>query len=201
MSSFQPDINYAPIVAPSILRIPKNPAGAQDCKDFKNKGCWVCLETPADVLSHSTAISSSSSYRRTTSCSTLPDTRNCHFTGHVNCSMSVACTQTNKLLSDELHVSAVTTCHHQAVPTEKMLQFLCVLHLDMRGYTVLIACFEFSFVASWDLTLDRLHYTLLYWNWCISIVKPTRCTISQIYFILEQHCTCFGPSLRPSWGV
>jgi hypothetical protein len=32
----------------------------------------------------------------------------------------------------------------------------------------------------------------------ISIVKPTRCTISQIYFILEQHSTCFGRSLRPS---
>jgi len=26
----------------------------------------------------------------------------------------------------------------------------------------------------------------------ISIVKPTRCTIFQIYFILEQHSTCFG---------
>jgi len=26
----------------------------------------------------------------------------------------------------------------------------------------------------------------------ISIVKPTRCTMSQIYFILEQHSTCFG---------
>ena len=32
-------------------------------------------------------------------------------------------------------------------------------------------------------------------------VKPTRCTISQIYFILEQHSTCFGRSLRPSSGV
>jgi len=35
----------------------------------------------------------------------------------------------------------------------------------------------------------------------ISIVKPTRCTISQIYFILEQHSTCFGRSLHPSSGV
>jgi len=35
----------------------------------------------------------------------------------------------------------------------------------------------------------------------ISIIKPTRCTISQIYFILEQHSTCFGRSLRPSSGV
>jgi hypothetical protein len=31
-----------------------------------------------------------------------------------------------------------------------------------------------------------------------SIVKPTRCTIAQIYFILEQNSTCFGRSLRPS---
>jgi len=31
--------------------------------------------------------------------------------------------------------------------------------------------------------------------------KPTRCTISQIYFILEQHSTYFGRSLRPSSGV
>jgi len=28
-----------------------------------------------------------------------------------------------------------------------------------------------------------------------------RCTIYQIYFILEQHSTCFGWSLRPSSGV
>ena len=28
----------------------------------------------------------------------------------------------------------------------------------------------------------------------ISIVKPTRCTASQIYFILDQHSTCFGQS-------
>jgi hypothetical protein len=35
----------------------------------------------------------------------------------------------------------------------------------------------------------------------ISIVKPTRCTISQIYFISEQHFTCFGRSLRPSSGI
>ena len=34
-----------------------------------------------------------------------------------------------------------------------------------------------------------------------SIVKPTRCTTSQIYFILEQHSTHFGRSLRPSSGV
>jgi len=27
----------------------------------------------------------------------------------------------------------------------------------------------------------------------ISIVKPSRCTVSQIYFILEQHSTCFYP--------
>jgi hypothetical protein len=35
----------------------------------------------------------------------------------------------------------------------------------------------------------------------ISIVKPTRRTISQIYFILEQHSTCFRRSFRPSSGV
>jgi len=35
----------------------------------------------------------------------------------------------------------------------------------------------------------------------ISIVKPTRCTISQIYFVLEQHSTCFGRSFRPLSGV
>jgi hypothetical protein len=34
-----------------------------------------------------------------------------------------------------------------------------------------------------------------------SIVKPTRRTISQIYFILEQHSICFGRSVRPSSGV
>jgi hypothetical protein len=28
------------------------------------------------------------------------------------------------------------------------------------------------------------------------IVKPTSCTIPKIYFILEQHSTCFGRSLR-----
>ena len=32
-------------------------------------------------------------------------------------------------------------------------------------------------------------------------MNPTRCTISRIYFILEQHSTCFGLSLRPSSGV
>jgi len=31
---------------------------------------------------------------------------------------------------------------------------------------------------------------------CFSIVKPTRCTIPQIYFILEQHSTCFGLSVH-----
>jgi len=35
----------------------------------------------------------------------------------------------------------------------------------------------------------------------IAIVKPTRCTISQIYFILEQNSTCFGRSFRSSSGV
>jgi len=35
----------------------------------------------------------------------------------------------------------------------------------------------------------------------ISVVKPTRCTISQFYFILEQHSTFFGQSFRPSSGV
>jgi len=35
----------------------------------------------------------------------------------------------------------------------------------------------------------------------ISIVKPTRSTISKIYFILEQHCTRFGRSFRPSSRV
>jgi len=35
----------------------------------------------------------------------------------------------------------------------------------------------------------------------ISIVKPTRCTLSQIDFILEQHSACFGRSFRPSSGV
>jgi len=34
-----------------------------------------------------------------------------------------------------------------------------------------------------------------------SIVKPTRCTISHIYPILEQHSTCFGQSFHPSSGV
>jgi hypothetical protein len=128
-SKFQHDITYAPNVAISIHHLPKkNPAGTQECKDFKNKGSWIFLDTPADVLSNNTAISSSSSHRCTTSCNTLLDTRNCHFTGHINCSMSVACTQTSTLLSDDLHVSVVTTQHHQAVPTDKTLEFLCVLH-------------------------------------------------------------------------
>jgi len=35
----------------------------------------------------------------------------------------------------------------------------------------------------------------------VFLSKPTRCTISQISFILEQHSTCFGRSLRPSSGV
>jgi hypothetical protein len=35
----------------------------------------------------------------------------------------------------------------------------------------------------------------------ISIVKPTRCTISQIYFVLELHSTCFEWSFRPTAGV
>jgi len=34
-----------------------------------------------------------------------------------------------------------------------------------------------------------------------SIVQPNRCTISQVYFILEQHSTYFGRSLHPSSGV
>jgi hypothetical protein len=35
----------------------------------------------------------------------------------------------------------------------------------------------------------------------ISIVKTNSCTASQIYFILEQHSTCFGRSFRQSSGV
>jgi len=35
----------------------------------------------------------------------------------------------------------------------------------------------------------------------ISILKPIRCAVSQLYFILEKHSTCFGQSLRPSSGV
>jgi hypothetical protein len=35
----------------------------------------------------------------------------------------------------------------------------------------------------------------------ISRVKPTGCTIYQIYFILEQHSSCFRRSFRPSSGV
>ena len=35
----------------------------------------------------------------------------------------------------------------------------------------------------------------------ISIVKPTRCTMYQIYFILEWHSTCFGRSFCPSSAV
>jgi hypothetical protein len=35
----------------------------------------------------------------------------------------------------------------------------------------------------------------------ISILKPTRCTISQIYVILEQHSTFFEQFLCPSSGV
>jgi len=31
----------------------------------------------------------------------------------------------------------------------------------------------------------------------ISMVKPTRCTMHQIYFILEWHSTCFGQSFCP----
>jgi len=31
--------------------------------------------------------------------------------------------------------------------------------------------------------------------------KPTRRTIFQMYFILEQHSTWFGRSFRPSSGV
>jgi len=31
--------------------------------------------------------------------------------------------------------------------------------------------------------------------------KPPRCTVSQIYFILEQYSTCFERSFRPSSGV
>ena len=87
------------------------------------------METPTDVLSNNIAISSSSSHRYTTSCNTLPDTPKCHFTGQFNCSVFVACSQTNKLLLAAPHVSAVTTCHHQAVPKDKTLQFLCVSHL------------------------------------------------------------------------
>jgi len=34
-----------------------------------------------------------------------------------------------------------------------------------------------------------------------STVKPTRCAVSQICFILEQRSTCFGLSLRPSTAV
>jgi len=37
--------------------------------------------------------------------------------------------------------------------------------------------------------------------WCISIVKPTRCTSVSNYFILEWHSTCFRWSFRPSSRV
>jgi len=46
----------------------------------------------------------------------------------------------------------------------------------------------------WEQLLDQRMYN-------ISIVKPTRCTISQICFILDQHSTCFGRSYRPSSGI
>jgi len=36
------------------------------------------------------------------------------------------------------------------------------------------------------------YWELQTWERSISIVKPTRCTISQIYFILEQKSTYFG---------
>jgi len=53
--------------------------------------------------------------------------------------------------------------------------------------------------------LTLLHTTLLILSVtsseCISIVKPTRRAVSQIYFILEQHSARFGRSLRPSSGV
>jgi hypothetical protein len=35
-------------------------------------------------------------------------------------------------------------------------------------------------------------------SWCISTVKPTRCTIFEF---IEYHSTCYGRSFRPSSGV
>jgi len=56
---------------------------------------------------------------------------------------------------------------------------------------------EVEVCALWD----SVPYTIPKEHRSLSIVKPTRCTISQIYFILEQRSTCFRWSLRTSSGV
>ena len=69
----------------------------------------------------------------------------------------------------------------------------------------------FSYICShiWTQVFERLLYTMsgtfyLIWrscdraSWCISIVKPTRCTVFEF---IEYHSTCFRQSFRPSSGV
>jgi len=64
-----------------------------------------------------------------------------------------------------------------------ILKIQIVSHFTQAGWIALL------------LSSGSLHSKLriehkLFWE--ISIVKPTRCTISQIYFIVEQHSTCSG---------
>jgi hypothetical protein len=60
---------------------------------------------------------------------------------------------------------------------------------------------EMIYVDMMELALDPLMRPSDIFLQPISIVKPSRCTISQIYFILEQQSTCFRQSLCPSSGV
>ena len=73
-----------------------------------------------------------------------------------------------------------------------------LLSLPTNRHTSCAQCARWS-IARYqccDMMVVRLeHYVT------ISIVKPIRCTTSQIYFILEQHFTCFRRSFRPSSRV
>jgi predicted membrane channel-forming protein YqfA (hemolysin III family) len=53
------------------------------------------------------------------------------------------------------------------------------------SYAFAAGNFTFATIERTHNNKNRIHSN------AYSIVKPTRCTISQIYFILEQHSTCF----------
>jgi len=73
-----------------------------------------------------------------------------------------------------------------------------------RHYTFICEDARILHCYDWELYTDSLHQhgeQFVTEETLLSIAKPTRCTVSQIYFIFEQHSTCFGRSLRPSSGV
>ena len=97
------------------------------------------------------------------------------------------------------HLPCFHLCYHQIL---SLTLFSLVLSSDIiyLVFTCVIIryhlpCFHLCYHQILSLNLFSQNYRT------VSIVKPTSCTISQIYFILEQHYTCFGQSFCPSSGV